>query len=130
MMAEADNRSLPQLLGDLSGDLTGLLRKESELVRAEISEKIAQLVKASGEMAAGAICLMVALLVLVQAVVIALAKIMGAGWASLVVGLALAVLGFILVRAGAKSAAPRELTPERSLRQVEKDAQLAKEQVT
>lgn len=130
MMAEAETRSLPQLLGDLSSDLTGLLRKESELVRAEVSEKLAQLVKASGEMAAGAICLMVALLILLQAVVIALAKVVGAGWASLIVGAALAVLGFILVRAGAKSAAARQLAPERSLRQVEKDAQLAKEQVT
>lgn len=130
MMAEPETRSLPQLLGDLSSDLTGLLRKESELVRAEVSEKLAQLVKASGEMAAGAICLMVALLILLQAVVIALAKVVGAGWASLIVGTAVAVLGLILVRAGAKSAAPRQLTPERSLRQVEKDAQLAKEQVT
>lgn len=129
-MAEPENRSLPQLLGDLSSDITGLLRKESELVRAEVSEKLAQLVKASGEMAAGAICLMAALLILLQAVVIALAKVIGAGWASLIVGLVLAVLGFILVRAGAKSAAPQRLTPERSLRQVEKDAQLAKEQVT
>lgn len=129
-MAEAETRSLPQLLGDLSSDLTGLLRKESELVRAEVSEKLAQLVKASGEMAAGAICLMVALLILLQAVVIALAKVVGAGWASLIVGTAVAVLGLILVRAGAKSAAPRQLTPERSLRQAEKDAQLAKEQVT
>lgn len=127
---EPDNRSIPQLIGDLSSDLTGLLRKESELVRAEVSEKLAQLLKASGEMAAGAICLMVALLILLQAVVIALAKVVGAGWASLIVGLVVAAVGVILLRAGAKSAAPRQLTPERSLRQVEKDAQLAKEQVT
>lgn len=127
---EPDNRSIPQLIGDLSSDLTGLLRKESELVRAEVSEKLAQLLKASGEMAAGAICLMVALLILLQALVIALAKVVGAGWASLIVGLVVAAVGVILLRAGAKSAAPRQLTPERSLRQVEKDAQLAKEQVT
>lgn len=129
-MVDTENRSIPQLLGDLSADLTGLLRKESELVRAEISEKLAQLVKASGEMAAGAICLMAALLILLQAVVIALAKLVGAGWASLIVGLAVAALGVLLVRAGAKTADPRRLTPERSLRQAEKDAQLAKEQVT
>jgi len=81
-MVDTENRSIPQLLGDLSADLTGLLRKESELVRTEFSEQLAQLVKASGEMAAGAICLMAALLILLQAVVIALAKLVGAGWAS------------------------------------------------
>lgn len=129
-MADLENRSVPQLIGDLSGDLTGLLRKESELIRAEVSEKVSQLAKASGEMAAGAICLMAALLILLQAVVIALAKVVGAGWASLIVGVAVAVLGVVLVRAGAKAAAPSQLTPERSIRQVEKDAHLAKEQVT
>lgn len=129
-MADVENRSLPQLIGDLSNDLTSLLRKESELVRTEVSEKAGQLAKASGEMAAGAICLMAALLILLQAVVIALAKLVGAGWASLIVGVAVAILGFVLVRAGAKAAAPSHLTPERSIRQVEKDAHLAKEQVT
>ena len=129
-MADVENRSLPQLIGDLSNDLTSLLRKESELIRTEVSEKAGQLAKASGEMAAGAICLMAALLILLQAVVIALAKLVGAGWASLIVGVAVAILGFVRVRAGAKAAAPSHLTPERSIRQVEKDAHLAKEQVT
>ncbi|KQW67004.1 hypothetical protein ASE17_19710 [Phenylobacterium sp. Root77] len=129
-MADLETRTLPQLIGDLSSDLTGLLRKESELVRAEVSEKLAQLLKASSEIAAGAICLMVALLILLQAVVIALAKVVGAGWASLIVGVVVALVGVMLVRAGAKAASPSQLTPERSLRQVEKDAQLAKEQVT
>lgn len=129
-MTDFDNRTLPQLIADLSSDLTGLLRKESELVRAEVSEKVNLLVKASGEIAAGAICLMAALLILLQAVVIALAKVVGAGWASLIVGAAVALIGVALVRVGAKAAAPGQLTPERSLRQVEKDAHLAKEQVT
>jgi VIT1/CCC1 family predicted Fe2+/Mn2+ transporter len=128
-MADLENRTLPQLIGDLSTDLTGLFRKESELVRAELSEKTRQLAKATGEMAAGAICLLAALLILLQAVVIALAKLVGAGWASLIVGIAVGLLGAVLVRTGAKSAEPHNLAPERTIRQVEKDARLAKEQV-
>lgn len=125
-----DTRSIPQLLGDLTGDLTGLVRKESELVRAEFSEKLGVLGKAAGEMAAGAICLLAALLILLQAVVIGLSKIMGAGWASLLVGSAVAILGIVLVRAGAKAASPSGLAPDRTIAQVKKDARLAKEQVT
>lgn len=128
-MAE-DGRTFSELIGALTGDLTSLFRKEGELVRAEISEKASHLAKASGEMAAGAICLMASLLILLQAVVIALAKVIGAGWASLLVGVVVGILGVVLVRNGAKAAAPKELIPDRSIRQVEKDARLAKEQVT
>ncbi len=125
-----DTRSFPQLLGDLTGDLTGLVRKESELVRAEFSEKLGVLGKAAGEMAAGAICLLAALLVLLQAVVIGLSNIMGAGWASLLVGVVVAIFGIVLVRAGTKAASPSGLAPDRTIAQVKKDAHLVKEQVT
>jgi len=128
-MADAENRSIPQLLGDFTSDLTSLLRKESELVRAEFSEKAHHLGKAGVEMAAGAICLIAALVVLLQALVIALSNYMDPGWAALLVGVAVAILGVVLLRAGAKMASVENLKPDRTIRQVEKDVTLAKEQV-
>ena len=128
-MADPDSRSIPQLLGDFTSDFTTLLRKESELVRAEFSEKVGQLVKGSSELAGGAICLLAALLVLLQALVIALSKVMDAAWASLLVGVGVAILGVVLLRIGAKAVSPANLKPDRTIRQVEMDARLAKEQV-
>jgi xanthine/uracil permease len=128
-MAESESRSIPQLLGDFTSDLTSLLRKESELVRAEFSEKLGQLAKAGGEIAAGAICLLAALIVLLQALVIALSNYMDPAWAALLVGVVVAVLGVVLLKAGAKAASPENLKPDRTLRQVDKDITLAKEQV-
>jgi xanthine/uracil permease len=125
----SEGRSIPQLLSDFTGDLTTLLRKESELVRAEFSEKLGQVARGGGEIAAGAICLLAALLVLLQALVIALSKVMDPAWASLLVGVLVAVIGVVLLRAGAKTAKLSELTPDRTMRQMEKDVQLAKEQV-
>jgi hypothetical protein len=125
----SEGRSIPQLLSDFTGDLTTLLRKESELVRAEFSEKLGQLARGGGEIAAGAICLLASLLVLLQALVIALSKIMDPAWASLLVGVLVAVVGVVLLRAGAKTAELSNLKPDRTVRQMEKDAQLAKEQV-
>ena len=127
-MAE-DIRSIPQLVGDLTSDLTNLLRKESQLVRAEFSEKVSQLLKAGGEFAAGAICLLAALLVLLQALVLLLAKFMDPALASALVGAVVAILGVILLRAGVKAADTDNLKPDRTIRQVGKDAQLAKEQI-
>lgn len=128
-MADPEARSIPQLLGDFASDLTTLLRQESELVRAEFSEKLGVLTRAGGEMAGGAILLLAALLVLLQALVLALSNIMDPAWAALLVGVVVATLGVLLLRAGANLAKPANLTPDRTLRQVGKDAELAKEQV-
>jgi len=124
-----ENRSLPELISALTSDLANLVRKESELVRAEVSEKVAQAGKAASQMSIGAALLLGAFLVLLQALVIALSKIMDPLWASLVVGLGVGLIGFTLVKGGANKVKPAELAPDRSTRQLQKDAQKVKEQV-
>lgn len=125
----ADPRSVPQLLGDLTREVTTLVRKEVQLIRAEFSEKVTQLEVGAGSVAAGAICLLVALNVLAGALVIALTEFMGAGWAALLVGVVLAVLGAVLVKKGASNLSPSELVPERTAHQVSQDATMLREQV-
>ena len=127
MTPTTDPRSVPQLLSDLARELTTLFRKESQLIRAELSEKASQLVIGLGEAAAGAICLLVALNVLAGALVIALANLIGAGWAALVVGILLAAIGAFLIKRGASNMS--HLTPERTVHQVTQDANLVKEHV-
>jgi xanthine/uracil permease len=127
-MAE-DPRSIPQLIGDFTSDFTTLLRKESQLVRAEFSEKVHQLIRGGAEAAGGAICLLAALLILLQALVLLLSKVMDPALASALVGAAVAVLGVVLLKAGAKAMSAENLKPDKTLRQVGQDAQLAKEQV-
>jgi hypothetical protein len=95
-----------------------------------------------GEAAAGAICLLVSLNVLAAALVVAIARIgaepaaadaaiqdtgIGVGWASLIVGVLLAIIGAILVKRGTSNMS--NLTPERTVNQVSQDATLVKEQV-
>lgn len=126
----ADPRSVPQLLSDLARDLATLFRKEGQLIRAELSDKITQLEVGAGSIAAGAICLLAALLVLLQALVIALANAgLGAGWASLLVGVVVAALGVFLLKKGADHMKASNLAPERSAHQLRQDAELVREQV-
>lgn len=121
-----EGRTIPELISMLTSDLATLVRKESELVRAELSEKLRAVGKAAGEIAAGGVLLLAALLVLLQALVLALAPFIGAIWAALLVGVVVALLGFVLVRAGLKLMKPENLSPERTARQLQKDAQLVK----
>lgn len=117
---------LADLLGQLGGDIAGLVRKEVELVRAEISEKLSAAGKAVADIAAGGLLLVAALLVLLQALVLALSKIMDPIWASLLVGACVAGVGYVLVRAGMKAISLKGLTPDRTARQLKKDADLMK----
>lgn len=126
MPRTTDPRTLSELVSQLTTDLATLVRKESELVRTELSEKLQSAGKAAGEIAAGGLLMVAALLVLLQALVLALSKIMDPLWASLLVGVVVAALGYVLVRAGTKMLKPGNLTPDRSARQLQKDAELMK----
>ncbi|HEY0436816.1 MAG TPA: phage holin family protein [Phenylobacterium sp.] len=128
-MDAQESRSIPELISTLTGDLATLVRKESELVRTEVSEKLSQATKAGQRMSIGAALLLGAFLVLLQALVLALSKFMDPLWASCVVGLAVGFIGYTMVKGAAKKVAPAELAPDRSARQLHKDAQLVKEQM-
>ena len=114
------------LLGQLGGDIAGLVRKEAELARAEVSEKLNSAGKAVTDIAAGGLLLVAALLVLLQALVLALSKIMDPIWAALLVGVVVAGVGYLLLRAGMKAISLKGLSPDRSARQLKKDAELMK----
>ena len=123
---QRDARSLAELVSQLTSDLATLVRRESELVRTELGEKLHAAGRAVGEVAAGGILVLAALLVLLQALVLALAKVMDPIWAALLVGLGVAGVGIWLVRAGMKLMTPEHLSPERSARQLQKATDLMK----
>jgi hypothetical protein len=129
MNQTSDPRSVPQLLTDLLNQTTVLFRKETQLVRAELADKVSQVQVGAGTALAGAICLLVALNILAGALVIALAEFMRPGWAALLVGVVIAAVGVVLLRKGASDLSPSNLTPERSMRQAAQDVTLVREQV-
>jgi Putative Actinobacterial Holin-X, holin superfamily III len=129
-MMHTDDRSLKDLLLDLSNNITTLFRKEIQLVRAETSEKISQVGVAVGSIAGGAILALAALIVLLQALVIGIAEAgVPAGWASLIVGVIVAVIAYILIHKGTSDLKASNLAPSRTVASLKRDAQVAKEQV-
>jgi hypothetical protein len=124
-----ESRSVTDLITDLIRETGELVRTESRLVRAEISDKVRQLEMGGGSLAAGAICLLVALFVLAQALIVALGSIIGDAWAALLVGVVIAAIGMALLAKGRRDLAPSNLMPDRSTNQLSKDGQLVKEQI-
>ena len=124
-----ETRSVTDLITDLIRETGELVRTESRLVRAEISDKVRQVEMGGGSIAAGAICLLVALFVLAQALIVALGNVMGDAWAALLVGVVIAAIGAALLAKGRRDLAPNNLMPDRTTNQLSKDGKLVKEQI-
>ena len=130
MAHDLRNSGLVQALTDLLGDLADLLRKELQLAKAEITEKIVSRLRASVWMVVAGALGLVAALLLVEAAVFAIASFgIALHWACLIVAslfTAAASAAFFQGRAQAQD----ELLPTRSARQISQDIRTAKEQLT
>jgi len=128
-MMHTDDRSLKDLLADLTESITTLFRQEIQLARAETSEKLTQVGVAIGAIAGGAILALAALIVLLQALVIGITEAgVPAGWAALIVGVIVAVIAYVLIHKGTNDLKASSLAPDRTMSSLKRDAQVVKEQ--
>ena len=111
----------------LFSDTTLLVKQEIALAKAEASEKLENIQTGLIAIVAGMLIAFVALLVLVQALVVALANIMPPAVASLLVGIVLAIVAFIAVKAGQSQLSAENLKPTRTMRSVREDAETIRE---
>lgn len=107
--------SLGQLVSDLISDLGQLVRQELRLAQAELSDKLKQAQNGAYAIVTGLLVAFCALLILLQAVVIALSNVLPPWLAALSVGGVLALVAFVLIRHGRQNLKAHNLLPERSL---------------
>ena len=108
-----------------------LVQTEFRLARAEVSEKLAALRVGVVLMVVGAIFLIVALGMVLQALFSLLfAYGMSAPAAILLVAGGAAVIGLVLFLMGQKRLNPEELVPDRTLTSLSRDSRMVKETVT
>lgn len=122
-----EQRSLGTLIGDLAQETTTLLRKEVELAKLEMSEKIDKVMTAVGSMAAGGAVLYAGFLVFLVFLVAGLDTILdnwySTQWlAPLIVSLVVLAVGYGMLKAGQKKIEKDALTPRRTLRSLQRDA--------
>lgn len=116
-----------ETIKDLVADTTLLVRQEISLARAEAEEKFEQVQTGVAAVAAGMLLAFVALIVLVQALVVALSNIMPPSIASLLVGVVLAVIAFVAVKNGSDQLKVKNLKPRRTMRSVRESAETIRE---
>ena len=124
-------RSIPDLLGDLVGQTSTLVRKEVQLARAEVGEKVTEAAAAGASLGIGGALLLGALIIALQALAAFLVQWFGLspGLSLLLVALLAAGGGYVILRGGLAKLKASNLTPDRTVAQLSRDADVVKEQV-
>ncbi|WP_424188023.1 phage holin family protein [Actinokineospora sp. G85] len=118
--------SLGELVGEITSDLTRLLRQEIELAKAEVTAEAKKAGKAAGMLGgAGFAGYMVAVLASL-ALAFGLANVMDLGWATALVALLWAIAGAVLFATGRKAMRSVSPKPEKTIETLKEDVAWAR----
>lgn len=133
MAIDKSDQSLPSLISDLTRDMVDLVRQEIALARAEMSIKMANAQTALMAVAIGGAVLLVGMFFILQAVVNGLAMLLPielAPWlAPLLVGVAVALAGYVMVKSGSSKLTADNLMPNKTLDSLQRDKTVIQEKI-
>jgi hypothetical protein len=131
MQPPRDDRSLGELFAELSRDATTLIRKEFELAKTETSANFARLGRHAAYIAVGGALAYAGLLTIVAALVIVL-QVLGLTWwaSTLIVGIVVLLVGYLLVQRGLSALQRDRLTPTETIDTLKENAAWARGQRT
>jgi uncharacterized membrane protein len=124
------DRSIGELFGQLTQDMTLLVRQEVQLARTEMSEKLSRFTNNLISVATGGFVAYLGGLALVAALILAIRDLANISLAlsALIVGAVLAIVGYVMLQRGVKEIKRVDLAPRRTVETLKDDVQWAKEQ--
>jgi uncharacterized membrane protein YqjE len=123
---DVEGRSVGELLGKVTTDLSTLMRKEVELAKVEIKEEATKAGKASGMLAGAGLVGYLVLVFLALALMFALDAAMPIGWAALITAVVLAIVSAVLFVLGRKQFQQVNPKPEQTVETIKEDVQWAR----
>ena len=122
-MPPQDNRSIGELVAELTRETGVLIRKEVELAQTELTAKARHAGTHAATTAAGGALAHAGLLVILAAIVIGLAQMGVSAWlAAAAVGFATILIGYLLVNKGLKALRGASVVPTHTLESLKEDA--------
>ena len=133
-----DERSIGQLLKELTQESRTLLRQEVNLAKTEMSEKASRVGANLGEVAVGGAVAFLGAIALLLAVVYGLTSLLNqfmslgvAAWlAPLIVGLVLAAVGYSLVKKALATLKQESITPQRTTQSLQENKEWLKQKIS
>lgn len=131
MATDKSDKSLGSLFSELTRETVDLIRKEIALARAEMSEKISSAQTGVTSIAIGAAVLLAGIFLILQAIVNGVAMVLPpevAPWlAPLLVGLVVAVIGYMMLKGGSSKLHADKLLPHRTMDSLSRNKTVARE---
>jgi len=127
--ARQQERSIGELFGDLTRDMSTLIRQEMRLATTEMTQKAAHAGKSVGVLLGGALIAYAGFFALLWAIVYGLTSLGLPIWASfLIVAIIALAVGGVMAWRGYDTLRKTDFVPRQTVETIKEDAQWAKEQ--
>jgi hypothetical protein len=135
---QRDERSIGQLLKELTSETTNLLKQEVNLAKTEMSEKASRVGANLGSVAVGGAVAFLGAIALLLAVIYGLGAILNnflspetASWlAPLIVGGILAAVGYSLIKKALETLKRESITPQRTTQSLQENKEWLKQKIS
>jgi hypothetical protein len=127
-----ENRSekpLGELFSDLASDMSNLVRQEVELAKVEVGQKAKHIGRNIGYLVVGGAIAYAALLAVIAAIILLLDNVMPSWGASLLVGVVVAGIGWLLIGKAVSALQQTDVTPRETVETLKEDAAWVKQQI-
>ncbi len=122
------NRPISSIFQDVVGDVTGIVRSEIKLAKAELTAEARQFARALPLTVAGAVLGLFAIGLLLTTILLAIAIALPAWLAALIVFVGTAVLAWILLTIGRARLRRIQVVPEKTVNTLKENAEWVKAQ--
>ena len=124
-----DNRPLGDLFGSLATEMSNLVRQEVALAKLEVSQTAKHVGKNVGYLVVGGAVAHAGMLAVIAAIIMLLAKVMPNWGATLLVGIVVAAIAWMLIGKALSALQQTEITPRETVETLKEDAKWMKEQI-
>lgn len=128
-VTRTDNRSLRELVSELTREMSQLIRLEFQLAQAELTRTASKAGKQVGYMAVGGAIAYAGFLAILAGVIVLLALVMPLWVSALIVGVVIAGIGLVLLQMGRSGLQELQPVPERTVATLKEDKAWVKEEI-
>lgn len=124
-----ENRPLGDLFGDLATDMSNLVRQEITLAKVEVTQKAKYVGRNVGYLVIGGAIAYAAMLAIIAALIMLLAKYVPHWGSALIVGAVVGGIGWLLIGKAMAALQQTDLTPRETVETLKEDATWMKQQI-
>jgi VIT1/CCC1 family predicted Fe2+/Mn2+ transporter len=128
-MATYNERSLPEVLQGIVGNIEEIIRSEVQLAKTEVKDELSKASRPAGMMGAGFVLSLYAGGFMLLAAVYGLTYVMAAWMAALIVGVVLAIAATLFISVGKKNLKLVNAVPQRTAETMRENMEWAKKQI-